>query len=165
LLPDVLNCGVRMFCLTRKRRGPVMLLSCSGIRGMVNLVTAIVWLGFCLGTTSAQTTLNAPVPNAYPYASVAPRDPFYLPFINGYPRNYYSYSVSNLLPTYLTSINYPRIYGAYSYGMAPGAYTEGAMPSPYAVAPPGFRSVYPPAVAPVQVTPIGEPVPTDGAAQ
>jgi uncharacterized protein (TIGR03000 family) len=44
---------------------------------------------------------------------------------NGYPTRYYSYDVSPLLPTYLTSINYPTIYGAYGYQYAPGRFDYG----------------------------------------
>ncbi len=127
-------------------------------RGAMLVAAGLVLLG--LGTSQAQTTPpNPALPYVSPYGSAGPRDPFYAPFWNGYPRHYYSYSVSNLLPTYLTSINYPRIYGAYSYGMAPGAYTEGAMLSPYAVSPSGLRPVYPPSVATVFSTPLVEPVP------
>src|SRR5579884_3808554 len=49
---------------------------------------------------------------------------------NGYPPSYYAGFVTTGLPTYLTSINYPTVYGAYQYNgvmwAGPGGTTEGA---------------------------------------
>lgn len=47
---------------------------------------------------------------------------------NGYPPSYYAGFVTTGLPTYLTSINYPTVYGAYQYNgvmwAGPGSNTE-----------------------------------------
>jgi uncharacterized protein (TIGR03000 family) len=130
------------------------------IRGVAMLVV----LGLGQGTSWAQMSRPGAAPAAQVYQRGTLNSPSYAAPWNGYPGNYYTYSVSPALPTYLTSINYPRIYGAYSYGMAPEGYFYGGMPSPYAVAPDGFRSMYPPSVAPALSTPIVEPFPTDGVA-
>jgi hypothetical protein len=48
------------------------------------------------------------------------------PNMNGYPPEYYAADATSALPTYLTSINYPTIYGSYGYQYAPGRFTYGA---------------------------------------
>jgi uncharacterized protein (TIGR03000 family) len=55
--------------------------------------------------------------------------------LNGLPPRYYSSYLSGGLPTYLTSINYPTIYGAYGYQYAPGRMTFGATEPSYTTAP------------------------------
>src|SRR5205807_10324894 len=50
------------------------------------------------------------------------------------PRLYDSYATGTL-PTYLTSINYPNIYGSYGYMFAPGRFTFSAQPADYTTAP------------------------------
>src|SRR5258708_6198249 len=55
--------------------------------------------------------------------------PYYTTFgyaMNGFPPRFYSSYLSGNLPTYLTSINYPTIYGAYGYGYAPGRFVYSA---------------------------------------
>jgi len=49
--------------------------------------------------------------------------------INGYPPRMYSSFATGALPTYMTSINYPWMYGAYGYYYAPGRFTYGATPA------------------------------------
>jgi uncharacterized protein (TIGR03000 family) len=77
-------------------------------------------------------TYYNPAPG-YAYSSV----PYYTgtyPF-NGYPPTTYTWYAQGSLPTYMTSINYPNIYGAYGYQFAPGRYTYGVSPSAYSTAP------------------------------
>jgi uncharacterized protein (TIGR03000 family) len=55
--------------------------------------------------------------------------------LNGYPPGYYSSWAQGNLPTYMTSINYPTIYGRFGYQFAPGRFTYGATQSSYSTAP------------------------------
>jgi uncharacterized protein (TIGR03000 family) len=55
--------------------------------------------------------------------------------LNGYPPSYYSSWAQGNLPTYMTSINYPTIYGRYGYQFAAGRFTYGAAQSSYSTAP------------------------------
>jgi uncharacterized protein (TIGR03000 family) len=54
---------------------------------------------------------------------------------NGFAPRYYSSYLTGGQPTYLTSINYPTIYGAYGYQYAPGRMTFGATQPSYTTAP------------------------------
>ena len=56
------------------------------------------------------------------------------PIMNGYPPEYYAADATSALPTYLTSINYPTMYGSYGYQYAPGRFTYGAAPASYTTA-------------------------------
>jgi uncharacterized protein (TIGR03000 family) len=60
--------------------------------------------------------------------------PSYADF-NGFAPRYYSSYLTGGQPTYLTSINYPTIYGAYGYQYAPGRLTFGATQPSYTTAP------------------------------
>jgi uncharacterized protein (TIGR03000 family) len=55
--------------------------------------------------------------------------------MSGYGYRHYAYHASGNLPTYLTSINYPTIYGAYGYRFAPGRFNYGAGQSEFSTAP------------------------------
>jgi uncharacterized protein (TIGR03000 family) len=63
--------------------------------------------------------------------------------LNGFrPRAYSAYATGNL-PTYLTSINYPHIYGVYGDISAPGRLVYGAAPGDFTTAP-NIYGVYSP---------------------
>src|SRR5262245_10874983 len=61
--------------------------------------------------------------------SLRPMSPYYRVYgggeWNAYAPQYYSSFMTGGQPTYLTSINYPTIYGAYGYQYAPGRLTYG----------------------------------------
>ncbi len=78
------------------------------------------------GETSAQT--NDLGQYSSPYST-------YTNAMNGFPPSAYATTASGNLPTYLTSINYPLIYGAYTYGHAPGKFVFGAQSAPGTTAP------------------------------
>jgi uncharacterized protein (TIGR03000 family) len=64
--------------------------------------------------------------------------------INGYPPRFYASVASGALPTYMTSINYPWMYGAYGYYYAPGRFVFGATPSEGTTAPTLYGVYLPP---------------------
>jgi uncharacterized protein (TIGR03000 family) len=59
----------------------------------------------------------------------------YTPPLNGYTTQYYASYARSGLPTYMTSINYPWIYGEHGYYYAPGRFVYSLMPGPYTTAP------------------------------
>lgn len=110
---------------------------------------ALGMVGWVSSAATAQTRSSAETRTGSLEADPGPSYPSYYPGVNGYPRDYYAYAAPTSLPTYLTSINYPQTYGAYTYGIPPGSYTYGAMPSGYTVAPSRFHPFYPLSVPPV----------------
>jgi uncharacterized protein (TIGR03000 family) len=66
------------------------------------------------------------------------------PDMNGYPPRSYASIATGTLPTYLTSINYPWMYGAYGYYYAPGSRVFGAMPSQGTLGPTIYGTYLPP---------------------
>jgi uncharacterized protein (TIGR03000 family) len=64
--------------------------------------------------------------------------------LNGYPPRFYASVASGALPTYMTSINYPWMYGAYGYYYAPGRFVFGATPSEGTQAPTLYGTYLPP---------------------
>ena len=91
--------------------------------------------GRVLGTQYSYAPLGYWSTNTSPYYSVQAYD------LNGNPpRDYASWAQGNL-PTYMTSINYPTIYGQYGYEFAPGRFIYGAGQPSYNVGPTLF-SVY-----------------------
>ena len=58
----------------------------------------------------------------------------YQPF-NGYPTTQYYFSPRWGQPTYMTSINYPWTYGAFTYPYAPGFNQPGLQPAPFTSSP------------------------------
>jgi uncharacterized protein (TIGR03000 family) len=74
-----------------------------------------------------------PTPSIPPSAS-------YHPF-NGYPLAHYYLSPNTGTPSYLTSINYPWIYGSFDYPHAPGIFQPGLQRAPFTTSP-TIYSVY-----------------------
>ena len=64
----------------------------------------------------------------------------YQPF-NGYPLSSYYFSPSVGTPTYMTSINYPWIYGSFDYPHPPGIFQPGLVRSQFTTSP-NLYSVY-----------------------
>jgi uncharacterized protein (TIGR03000 family) len=64
----------------------------------------------------------------------------YHPF-SGYPESYYYLRPNVGLPTYLTSINYPTVYGSFQYPNPPGIVQPGLQRQPYTTSP-TIYSVY-----------------------
>jgi uncharacterized protein (TIGR03000 family) len=64
--------------------------------------------------------------------------------LNGEPPRYYASWAQGSLPTYMTSINYPTIYGSYGYQYAPGRMTYGAVQADYTTAPTVYSYYLPP---------------------
>jgi uncharacterized protein (TIGR03000 family) len=64
----------------------------------------------------------------------------YHPF-NGYPMEHYYLSPRTGVPTYLTSLSYPWIYGSFDYPHAPGIFQPGIQRQPYSSSPTVY-SVY-----------------------
>ena len=60
---------------------------------------------------------------------------------NGYPLRDYYLSANVGLPTYLTSINYPFVYGSFEYPNPPGIFLPGLQRAPYTTSP-TIYSVY-----------------------
>src|SRR5438552_7776679 len=89
-----------------------------------------VLLASCLLLLSSRHGLAQPVPPAANY------QPF-----NGYAPSFYYSSPSAGLPTYMTSINYPRIYGSFEYPRPLGIYQPGLQRSPFTTSP-TIYSVY-----------------------
>jgi uncharacterized protein (TIGR03000 family) len=58
----------------------------------------------------------------------------YHPF-NGYPMTHYYLSPNTGVPTYMTSINYPWIYGSFDYPHAPGILQLGIQRQPFSSSP------------------------------
>jgi uncharacterized protein (TIGR03000 family) len=78
-------------------------------------------------TGRLEGTRFAPAPTLDPNSvSSTPYYSVYAYAINGYTPEYYASFARGDLPTYMTSINYPWIYGAYGYMYAPGRFTYGA---------------------------------------
>jgi uncharacterized protein (TIGR03000 family) len=63
--------------------------------------------------------------------------------MSGYDYRRYAYQASPILPTYLTSINYPTIYGAYGYEFAPGRFNYGVGQSEPSTSPTIYSVVMP----------------------
>jgi uncharacterized protein (TIGR03000 family) len=63
---------------------------------------------------------------------------------NGQPAEYYASWAQSNLPTYMTSINYPWIYGSYGYQYAPGRMTYGAVLGNYTTSPTVYGYYLPP---------------------
>jgi uncharacterized protein (TIGR03000 family) len=93
----------------------------------------------------AQGTLYAPSPGNLDFHSTSPFYTTYGYNMNGFPPNYYAGYATGTLPTYMTSINYPWIYGAYGYQYAPGSFTYGAGQSSFTTAPTVYGVYVPPA--------------------
>jgi uncharacterized protein (TIGR03000 family) len=64
----------------------------------------------------------------------------YHPF-NGYRTSHYYFAPNTGLPTYLTSINYPWVYGSFDYPFSPGIFQLGLQQQPYSSSPTVY-SVY-----------------------
>jgi uncharacterized protein (TIGR03000 family) len=74
-----------------------------------------------------------------PTSSVPPTANFH-PF-NGYPPSFYYLSPRAGVPTYMTSINYPWIYGSFDYPHAPGIFQPGLQREQFTTSPTVY-SVY-----------------------
>jgi uncharacterized protein (TIGR03000 family) len=83
-----------------------------------------------VGTQFSQPFLDRGMTATRPYYTYP-----YSPAMNGFPMSNYTGYAQNRLPTYMTSINYPWIYGAYGYQFAPGRFALGAEQSYYTTAP------------------------------
>jgi uncharacterized protein (TIGR03000 family) len=87
-------------------------------------------------TGRLEGTRFAPSPTLSPNSvSASPYYSVYAYAINGYTPEYYSSYARGDLPTYMTSINYPWIYGAYGYMYAPGRFTYGAQQASFTTGP------------------------------
>jgi uncharacterized protein (TIGR03000 family) len=117
-------------------------------RRIPNLVAAILAFGaLALATDRAETqTQDAPQQTRGTFYAHSPgflgmhtSSPYHTvdaaPNMNGYAPEHYANDASSALPTYLTSINYPTMYGSHGAWYAPGRFTYGAAPTPYSTAP------------------------------
>ncbi len=99
-----------------------------------------------------QGTRYAPSPG---YLGESYSSPYYTTFgftLNGFRPRFYDSYATGTLPTYLTSINYPNIYGSYGYMFAPGRFTFSAQPADYTTAP-TIYGVYAPETNALVATP------------
>lgn len=116
------------------------------------LVVAIVAAAGLLGagaSVQAQTevrvgTRYAPSPG---FLSFVQDTPYYTavvaPDFNGHDPRFHAFHLSTSQPTYLTSINYPTIYGAYGYGYAPGRLNWGLIQSEQSTKPTVYNLIVP----------------------
>lgn len=72
--------------------------------------------------------------NFTPTPSTPPLSADYHPF-NGYPLSHYYLSPRMGMPSYMTSINYPWIYGSFDYPRAPGIYQPGIQRDQFTTSP------------------------------
>lgn len=99
----------------------------------------------CYGQVIYRTgTMYATPPGGRSFRNISP---YYIvatpPDFNGHDPGYYSFAASWQPPTYMTSINYPRIYGAYAYGPAPGRIIYGLSQPPYSTQPTIYDTMVP----------------------
>jgi uncharacterized protein (TIGR03000 family) len=89
-------------------------------------------------------TAYAPSPGWTGFIDTSPYYTIRVPVdINGYPYRHYSYHASGNLPTYMTSINYPTIYGSYGYRFAPGRFDYSIGGSEFSTAPTIYGVIVP----------------------
>lgn len=101
-------------------------------------VPFLVLLALCLLLLSSRQGLaQNDIRTITPWVPPAPSYPSY----NGYTLPFYYSSPSAGLPTYMTSIYYPRIYGAFEYPRPLGIYQPSLQRGPYTTSP-GLYSVY-----------------------
>src|SRR4051812_47498391 len=102
-------------------------------RGLAVSALAVLFLLPAFGMAQAPGVLQGPSPAPVPVVNPSPMD---FPRITTYgfsaPLYYYNYSP---LPTYMTSINYPWIYGMYVKGETPITYPTAVMQEPYRARP------------------------------
>jgi uncharacterized protein (TIGR03000 family) len=91
-----------------------------------------------------QGTHYAPSPGYLGMISTSPYYTTYSYGMNGHPAQYYASWAQGAYPTYMTSINYPTIYGSYGYQYAPGRMTYGAVQADYTTAPMVYGYYLPP---------------------
>jgi uncharacterized protein (TIGR03000 family) len=83
-----------------------------------------------------QVTPYAPSPNWLDYPIPTPYNPPPPGWeLNGLTAGSYSYNVTRGLPTYMTSINYPLVYGSYVFPYPVGRFTTGIQTAGYTTAP------------------------------
>ena len=121
----------------------------TAFRGLGAVSVAVLTVLLIGSQASAQTygwvqgTRYAPSQGYLGESSTSPYYTTYGYTLNGFPPRFYSSFMTQNLPTYLTSINYPTIYGAYGYGYAPGRFTYSAQIADYSTSP-NIYGVYAP---------------------
>jgi uncharacterized protein (TIGR03000 family) len=127
--------------------------------GKPNGIAMLTALGIAL--TSAIPALAEPNVLPGPVSSAAalvPLPGIYTPpaglqHLGGERGSWSYFPLRSASPIFMTSINYPGVYGAYYYGAAPGAWSPGLSDSPYTLRP-SWTTLPPP-----WATPPMEPVP------
>jgi uncharacterized protein (TIGR03000 family) len=99
--------------------------------GLVLATLAALFLVPAVGMAQAPGVLQGPSPA--PALNPLPIDSLRI-MTYGFSTPYYYYNYSPL-PTYMTSINYPYIYGAYTKGETPITYPTAVMQEPYRAKP------------------------------
>jgi uncharacterized protein (TIGR03000 family) len=105
-------------------------LATAGLLAACDVGHAQTYDGRAVGTLYSYAPLNRGLTMNSPYYTYP-----YSPALNGFPTENYAGYAQNRLPTYMTSINYPWMYGSYGYFYAPGRWAFGAEQSYYTTGP------------------------------